>query len=184
MTLPGWVWWAAGLAALVAIGGGGVLAVSYWQQSANAQKWLPVLHSAEDMFGIPRDLLARLAYQESIGFKQSVIDGTRASPAGALGLMQLMPQYFTTVNRPTPYTDSDTIDQIQEGAQNLATLYQQLSPLAASSGQNPWALALAGYNAGEGAVKRYGGVPPFTETQGYVQSILADVPAAAAATPA
>lgn len=175
--LPLWVWIAIG-AAVFAIGGGGaVIALQYWQESANAQKWAPSLAAAEQDYGLPTNLLARQAYAES-SYAQDVIDGTRSSSAGALGILQLMPQYFTTVQRPIPFSDQDTADQINEAAANMASLYRQLSPLASSTGQNPWALALAGYNAGAGNVTKYGGIPPFAETQAYVANILADVPAA------
>lgn len=179
--IPTWVWLAGAVAIFALAGTGGVIALSYWQQSANAQKWLPALNAAEDLYGLPRNLLARQAYTESVHFAQDVIDGTRASPAGALGILQLMPQYFDTVQRPTPFTDQDTLDQIDQAAQQMAHLNRQLAPLAASTGANPWALALAGYNAGAGAVERYQGIPPYTETQNYVTGILADVPAAQAA---
>lgn len=181
--LPAWVWILGGVALLAAAGGGGTLAVqavlAYWQRSANAQKWAPVLAAAEQANGLPADLLARMAYTES-AYAQDVIDGTRSSSAGALGILQLEPQYFDTVQRPIPFSDQDTTDQINQAAGQVATLYKQLLPLASSSGQNPWALALAGYDAGAGAVKQYGGIPPYTETQNYVTGILADVPAATA----
>lgn len=164
----------------LAVGGGTVIALAAWQRSQNAQKWLPFLNQTGDEFGLPADLLARVAYQES-SFEQDVIDGTRSSSAGALGMMQLEPQYFTTVNRPIPFTDQDTQDQVTEAAGQLASLYNQLSPLAAATGQNPWALVLAGYDAGAQAVKNAGGVPPYAETQKYVAKVLADVPAATAA---
>jgi soluble lytic murein transglycosylase-like protein len=178
--IPPWVWIAGGLV-LLTLGGGTavVIGLQYWQQSANAQKWLPFLNAAEQANGLPANLLARTAYAES-SYRQDVIDGTTPSSAGALGILQLMPQYFTTVQRPVPFSDQDTQDQINEAAGQFATLYQQLSPLAASTGQNPWALVLAGYNAGAGAVKKYSGIPPFTKTQNYVASILTDVPAAGA----
>lgn len=176
--IPLWVWIAGGAAVLATLGGGTVIALQYWQGSANAQKWAPFLAAAEAANGLPLNLLARQAYTESIHYEQDVIDGTRASPAGALGILQLMPRYFDTVQRPIPFSDQDTVDQINQAADQMASLYRQLSPLASSIGQNPWALALAGYNAGAGAVKKYGGIPPFTETQNYVSSILADVPAA------
>jgi soluble lytic murein transglycosylase-like protein len=179
--LPVWVWILGGVVLLAAAGGGGTLAVqavlAYWQRSANAQKWAPVLAAAEQANGLPADLLARMAYTES-AYAQDVIDGTRSSSAGALGILQLEPQYFDTVQRPIPFSDQDTTDQINQAAGQVATLYKQLLPLASSSGQNPWALALAGYDAGAGAVKQYGGIPPYTETQNYVTGILADVPAA------
>lgn len=179
--IPPWIWIAGGLLLLAAAGTGSTLAVqavmAWWQQSANAQKWAPVLAAAEQANGLPQNLLARMAYTES-AYAQDVIDGTRSSSVGALGILQLEPQYFDTVRRPVPFSDQDTTDQINQAAQQMATLYGQLAPLAGSTGQNPWALALAGYNAGAGAVKQYQGIPPYPETQNYVSGILADVPAA------
>jgi soluble lytic murein transglycosylase-like protein len=177
--VPIWLWLVGGAALLSAIGGGAAIAMSYWQQSANARKWAPALAAAEQAYGLPVNLLARQAYAES-SYEQSYIDGTRPSPAGALGLMQLEPAYFDTVRRPVPFSDQDTLDQINQAAGQMASLYQQLLPLASSTGVNPWGLALAGYNAGIGAVRKYGGIPPFTETQNYVAGILADVPSAVA----
>lgn len=178
--LPAWVWVLGGLVLVAGAGGGTVLAMQYWQQSQNAQKWAPLLAAAEQAYGLPQNLLARQAYTES-AYRQSIIDGTEPSPAGALGILQLEPEYYDTVQRPVPFSDQDTADQINQAAGQMAALYQQLAPLAASSGQNPWALALAGYDAGAGAVRKYGGIPPFSETQNYVSGILADVPAAGAA---
>lgn len=175
--VPVWLLVAGGIAVLAMVGGGAAVAIAYWQQSANAQKWAPVLGAAEQAYGLPVNLLARQAYTES-GYQQSVIDGTKASPAGALGILQLEPQYFSTVQRPVPFSDQDTTDQINQAAAQMVSLYQQLLGLATTTGVNPWALALAGYDAGAGAVQKYGGIPPFAETQDYVSSILADVPAA------
>jgi soluble lytic murein transglycosylase-like protein len=184
MKIPTWAWLVGGVVLLAGLGTGGTIAVvaalAYWQQSTNAQKWAPVLAAAEQANGLPTNLLARMAYTES-AYEQDVIDGTRSSSAGALGILQLEPQYFSTVQRPIPFSDQDTTDQINQAAGQVASLYAQLLPLASSTGQNPWALALAGYDAGAGAVKQYGGIPPFTETQNYVAGILADVPAAASA---
>lgn len=177
--LPAWVWIAGGLVLLSAVGGGAVIGLQYWQQSSNAKKWAPAIAAAEQANGLPTNILARQAYAES-GYQQDIIDGTRPSDAGALGILQLMPKYFDTVRRPVPFTDQDTLDQINQAAGQMATLYGQLAGLAASTGQNPWALALAGYNAGAGAVQRYGGIPPYSQTENYVASILADVPTAQA----
>jgi peptidoglycan DL-endopeptidase CwlO len=167
--LPLWVWIAGGVVLAAAIGGGGVVALAYWQQSENAKKWAPVLAAAELDNGIPTNLLARIAFQES-SYEQDIIDGTRSSSAGALGMMQMLPKYFSTVNRPVPFSDQDTVDQVNESAAQLAKLYAQLGT---------WPLALAGYNAGASAVEKYGGIPPYSQTQNYVAAILADVPAAA-----
>jgi len=171
---------AAGLLLVAAAGGGAVVAIQAWKQSANAQKWIPFLEQAGAEFGLPEDFLSAVAQQES-SFRSDVIDGTRSSKAGALGLMQLEPKYFTTVRRPVPFTDQDTQDQITEAAAQLSRLYTQLFPLASSTGQNPWALVLAGYNAGAQAVKDAGGIPPYAETQNYVARILGNAPAAAVA---
>lgn len=144
--------------------------VTPWKSAGSGPQWVPELNAAERQFGIPTDLLARLAYQES-RFREDVIRGTNVSGAGALGMMQMLPQYFSSVNVPIPYTDADVSAQITQAAQNLVSLYNQLGS---------WPLALAGYNAGAGNVKKYGGIPPFTETQNYVAQIMADVPAVSA----
>ncbi len=84
------------------------------------------------------------------------------SPAGAIGIMQLEPSTAAGLNV-DPYNNSQNIDG------GMRYLSQQLR----TNGGN-YALALAAYNAGPGAVKKYGGVPPFDETQKYVSTILAN----------
>jgi soluble lytic murein transglycosylase-like protein len=140
--------------------------VTPWKSAGQASTWLPLLNTAEQTAGIPTDLLARIAYQES-RFREDVIRGTTPSSAGALGMMQLMPQYFLSVRQPIPFMDTDVGNQITEAANYLAANYAQLGD---------WALATAAYNAGVAAVKKYGGVPPFPETQQYVAQITADLP--------
>lgn len=144
--------------------------VTPWKSAGSGPQWVPVLNATEQQFGMPPDLLARVAYQES-RFREDIIRGTKASGAGALGMMQLMPQYFPIVNVPRPYTDADVTNQINAAATQLNTLYSRYGD---------WSLALAAYNAGAGNVDKYGGIPPFTETQNYVAQILTDVPAASA----
>ena len=140
-----------------------------WKNVNSGPQWVPYLNSVELQYGLPADLLARVAYQES-SFRPGVIDGTTASSAGALGMMQLMPQYYATVRVARPFTASDTQAQIGEAAQALLTAFNQFAD---------WQLALAAYNAGAGNVEKYAGIPPFPETQNYVAAITADVPAIA-----
>ena len=79
------------------------------------------------------------------------------SSKGALGLMQLIP---ATARRFGVDNAFNPVENIQGGARYLRYLLDLYS--------EDYPLALAAYNAGEGAVSRYGGVPPFTETQNYV----------------
>lgn len=137
-----------------------------WKDQGEGPRWVPVLNQAEESYGIPTDLLARVAYQES-SFRPEVIDGTTASPAGALGIMQLMPQFFPVVKGPVPFSPEETEQQIDEAARYLASLFEST---------HDWKLALAAYNAGLGNVRKYNGIPPFAETQNYVAQITADVP--------
>jgi soluble lytic murein transglycosylase-like protein len=165
------LWWLLGLGigALIFLGGGGVAMLTGWKKAGSAANWLPFLAEAESYYHIPTDLLARMAYQES-HFREDVIRGTTASPAGAMGILQLMPAYFPVVNTATPYSDSNVEDQISAAAAYLSRLYHQFGS---------WTLALAAYNAGPGTVAHYGNtVPPIAETQNYVSQVLADVPAA------
>lgn len=113
--------------------------------------------AAAQKYGVDADLLAAVAKQES-GY-----DAKAVSPAGAQGLMQLMPATAKGLG----VTDSFDPAQAVDGAARL------LSDLLDRFGRTD--LALAGYNAGPGAVLRYDGVPPYPETQNYVRSILAMV---------
>lgn len=133
-----------------------------WKLAKNAEKYLPLLRNAEIKYRIPQDLLARLAYQES-HFRDDIVSGRTISSAGALGLMQLVPRWHPGVNA---LNVSAAIDY---AARYLLQLRQQFGD---------WRLALAAYNAGPGTVQKYGGIPPFPETQQYVSQILLDVPAA------
>jgi soluble lytic murein transglycosylase-like protein len=105
--------------------------------------------------GIDPALLAGLIRQES-GFNANAV-----SPAGARGLTQLMPGTAAGLGVTNP---SDPAQSIEGGAKYLAQQLQRF-------GGDP-ARALAAYNAGPGAVERFGGVPPYAETQHYVQNIL------------
>jgi len=84
------------------------------------------------------------------------------SPKGAMGLMQLMP---ATARQ---YAVADPFDPVQ----NLMAGLQHLRGLLDRFGKGRESLALAAYNAGETAVSRYGGIPPYRETQNYVRRIL------------
>lgn len=143
-------------------------AVTGWASVNQGPVWVPVINIAEETYGLPLNLLARQAYQES-RFRQEIIDGTEASPAGALGILQLMPQYFATVQVPRPFTTIDTQNQISEAAQQMSSLYHQFGD---------WGLALAAYNDGAGNVRQFldGTRPLPLETRHYVSQILTDVP--------
>lgn len=82
------------------------------------------------------------------------------STAGAEGLMQLMPQTAAGLGVTNPY---DPEQNIRGGSRYLAMQVRQFGDLE---------LALAAYNAGPGAVRQYGGVPPYNETQQYVRRVL------------
>lgn len=150
-------------------------AVQGWKNVKAGPTWVPVLNSVESQYGIPADLLARVAYQES-HFRPEIIDGTTPSSAGALGLMQLLPKYFTSVQVQTPFTSADTGAQIIEAADLLVKLYNHY---------NDWGLALAGYNDGQTNIDAYvsGARQLPTETANYVAQILADVPVPSASVP-
>jgi soluble lytic murein transglycosylase-like protein len=118
--------------------------------------------------GLDPALLAGLIKQES-GFNPSA-----RSPAGAQGLTQLMPATAAGLGVTNPL---DPAQAIEGGAKYLA---QQLEAFGGDV-----ARALAAYNAGPGAVQRFGGVPPYAETQNYVRAVQSNAAAfrAGASTP-
>jgi peptidoglycan DL-endopeptidase CwlO len=117
-----------------------------------------LFNQAASEYGVSAKLLSAVAKQES-GY-----DAKAVSPAGAQGLMQLMPGTAAGLG----VTDSFDPTQAVNGAAKL--LSDLLSRFDGST-----QLALAAYNAGPGAVMRYDGVPPYPETQNYVKSIMAMV---------
>jgi peptidoglycan DL-endopeptidase CwlO len=112
--------------------------------------------AAETKYGLPAGLLSAVAQAES-GYNASAV-----SSAGAIGLMQLMPATANALG-----VDATDPTQSIDGAARL--LRGQLSKY----GSIP--LALAAYNAGGPAVDKYGGIPPYAETQAYVQKVLASL---------
>lgn len=158
-----------GILVLLGAGAGAVVYLSDWKRRAELNAGDPLygqlmamLSAAETQFGIPTDLLARQAFEES-SFLPAVIDGSEPSSAGASGLMQFMPATATALG-------VNPLDP-QSAITGAATLMSQLFSQFGS-----WALALAAYNAGPAAVIAAGNnVPAFPETQNYVSQILADV---------
>jgi soluble lytic murein transglycosylase-like protein len=114
------------------------------------------INAAATSNGIDPALLKGLVSQES-GFNPSARSG-----AGALGLTQLMPGTAASLGVTNPL---DPVQSLQGGAKYLR---EQLDRFGGDE-----RLALAAYNAGPGAVARYGGVPPYSETQNYVNSVMA-----------
>jgi len=121
---------------------------------AGLSQYAGVFSQNEARYQLPRGLLAAVAQTESGGNPAAV------SPAGAQGLMQLMP----TTARGLGVNPWEPAQAVQGAA-------QLLSKYLHTFGSVP--LALAAYNAGPGAVEQYGGVPPFNETQKYVTKITA-----------
>ena len=114
------------------------------------------INAAAQKYGIDPALLKGLIRQES-NFNPNA-----KSPAGAAGLCQLMPGTAAALGCTNPLDPAQAIDA---GAKYLS---QQLKAFGGDPRK-----ALAAYNAGPGAVQRYGGVPPYAETQNYVRSVMA-----------
>lgn len=124
--------------------------------------------AAELREGLPHNLLARLLWQES-RYRPEIIDGTVPSPAGALGIAQIVPRWHPDVNPLDPFASIDY------AARYLRDLRRQTGS---------WEMALAAYNWGIGnlnkALNTYGrgNVLAYApkETRNYVLDITGDVP--------
>lgn len=123
---------------------------------ASAGKFTGPIAAAAKKHELDPALLSAVVSQES-GFQPRAI-----SRAGAMGLMQLMPETARALGVRDPFDPAQNIDG---GATYLRGLIDRY--------HGRLDLALAAYNAGPGAVDHFGGVPPYPETQAYVKNILA-----------
>ena len=140
-----------------------------WKAAAHPE-WLQLLAATESNNHIPTDLLARIAYQEC-SWRPSVIFGTVVSPAGALGMMQLEPKYFSGCG---------------QWQQDVPRAWAYLG-LELHDRFDDWQMAVAAYNWGPTALSQWkkegsliARLP--AETANYVRHVFADVPVAGALT--
>ena len=126
-----------------------------FNKRATKDEIISMIEDASNRHGVDSKLVKALVQQES-GFNPSA-----KSKAGALGLMQLMPATAKGLGVEDPL---DAKQNIEGGVKYIKSLLNRFD--------GNIILALAAYNAGPNAVKKYDGVPPYAETQNYVKSIL------------
>jgi cell wall-associated NlpC family hydrolase len=120
---------------------------------SGAATYAKAFSAAEQRYGLPQGILSAVAHAES-NYRPDAV-----SSAGAIGLMQLMPDTAKALG-----VDATNPAQAIDGAARL--LKGQLNKYGSVQ------LALAAYNAGGPAVDRYGGIPPYPETRNYVQKVM------------
>ena len=113
-----------------------------------------VIHAAAAKYAVDPKLVSAVAEVESGGNQNAV------SPAGAVGVMQLMPETAAALGV-NPYNMESNVEG---GAKYLREMLDTFDGDVKK--------AVAAYNAGPNAVKAYGGIPPYAETQNYVTSVL------------
>lgn len=125
---------------------------SYMEQSKSLDE---IFESASRKYNVPLNLL------KAIGKAESDFNPNAVSKSGAQGVMQLMPGTAADLG----VTDSfDPEQNIMGGSKYISDLLKRYD--------GDTKLALAAYNAGMNNVKKYGGVPPFKETQNYVVKVI------------
>ncbi|MEP0962193.1 MAG: lytic transglycosylase domain-containing protein [Roseobacter sp.] len=133
-----------------------VVTPSKWNQTVYSGRYqgeyVDMARAAARKFNVPEDLFLRLVQQESAWNPKA------ESPKGALGLAQLMP----ATARGLGVNPRNPRENLEGGARYLRKQFDTFKT---------WPLALAAYNAGPGAVQKYGGIPPFKETKNYVRVI-------------
>lgn len=134
-------------------------------------RWSAPIAEASRRFGVPEQWIRRVIRIESGG--RAIVRGAPiVSSAGAMGLMQLMPETAAEYGVSNAY---DPEQNIRAGTAYLASLIDRY---------NDEGLALAAYNAGPGAVDKYGRrIPPYRETRNYVARIRNAAPSTSRVSP-
>ena len=122
---------------------------------ARYRRYNGVIDEAARLYQLPESFIRAVVRVES-DFNPSVV-----SRAGAMGLMQLMPKTARSMGVADPF---DARQNILGGARYLRILANRF--------KGDLVLTVAAYNAGEGAVEKYDGIPPYKETQRYVRRVL------------
>lgn len=116
----------------------------------------PIVSASAYRHSIPVDLV------HSIILAESNYDVTAVSAKGAMGLMQLMPETAQAYGVVNPFDPSQNIEGGVKYLKDLVKLFDRST-----------SKVLAAYNAGQEAIKKYGGVPPYRETRNYIQRVMA-----------
>jgi Rod binding domain-containing protein len=134
----------------------GVSAYERGKPGAGLDAYEPVIKAAASDSGVSENLIKAVILQESGG------DARAVSSKGAKGLMQLMDATARELGVKNAF---NPVENIRGGARYLAGLLREF--------KGDLELALASYNAGMGAVKKFGGIPPYKETRDYVRNVTA-----------
>lgn len=140
--------------------------IASYQTQVGTNRSIPLHQKYEDYQSLIQEVAASTSLEPALLHAviqtESAFNPKAVSPKGAVGLMQLMP---ATAKRFGVTDRTDATSNVYGGARYLRYLLGMFN--------NNMKLALAGYNAGENAVKRYGNkIPPYRETKGYVKKVM------------